>query len=141
MANITNAIPEIIPYFKSLTLLFQFFWIFWIITGPILLLTTTVIADTQTYEPPPEKGDVYVIINKTKFKKIVKLSVKWGKWYKSEKIDLSNHDGLVLHLNHFDNDSFPLTVITEGKIVNNYPIQSVNPPEEWNNKRYRKEWW
>ncbi|MDP3014797.1 MAG: hypothetical protein Q8M92_11180, partial [Candidatus Subteraquimicrobiales bacterium] len=81
-----------------------------------------------------------VVINKTIIKKRIDLSVEWGNWSKSEKIDLSDHDGLVLHLTHFNADSFALTVITEGKIIEG-PIQSATPPKEWNNTRYKRVWW
>lgn len=96
-------------------------------------------SNSRIFNPPSVKGDIYVIINRNS-EQIVSLTVDWGE-YKPPRteIDLSNYDGLVLHLRHMKDDSYPLKVITNGNIVTG-PYQG-NKPEEWNNNRYKTLAW
>lgn len=52
------------------------------------------------------------------------------------KIDLSNYDGLILHLKHTYDDSFVLKLATNGKLTTE-PYQGERP-KEWDNAKYKK---
>lgn len=116
-----------------------------------IIVTLPGLADSKTYTPPPQKGDIYVVIN---YKRgalnaaaTTNVSVKWGSFNKSDSITppkilpdkALSAKGFVLRLSHKKNDSLPLTVETDGRIVSG-PYQG-NPPAEWNNKDYKKESW
>ena len=89
------------------------------------------------YTPPPTTGDVYVVIDKKNDQ--IYLSAVWGPWEREEKIDLSNYDGLVLHLKHLKNDSVQLTIKTDGAFVKK-PYQG-EAPAEWDNEQYMNITW
>ncbi|MCB2263660.1 MAG: hypothetical protein LGR52_12120 [Candidatus Thiosymbion ectosymbiont of Robbea hypermnestra] len=127
MNEFLASIPVISPlfrYFHSLTWLFQLLWIFWAVLLFGLLFVTTAHADTRTYKPPPEVGEIYVVIDKTLVKKIIEVSIKWGDYKDSKEINLAGHDGCICVWQHMQPDSWPLEIRTNGKIING-PEQGV----------------
>jgi hypothetical protein len=96
---------------------------------------TPLLHPTVTFQPPPAKGDIYAVINKTTDESVA-LSLEWGTWKERRQIDLSNYDGLVLHLKHIDDDSFALKITTNGNVVKD-PYQG-EVPREWDNEKYKK---
>lgn len=112
----------------------------------ILALPLTIWADSRNYTPPPEKGNIWVIVRFTKGFGIVPMdtnvSIKWGNWQKSGKFHPGNSrtpkNGFVIKLRHSKNDSVPLTVNTDGRIVN---IFQGDPPGEWSDGNWHKDSW
>ena len=118
------------------------------------VLTLLVLADTRSYTPPPEKGDIYVVIRyKTAgsmggmYPQDTRVSINWGGYRRSEVIKPPKilpgraiaAKGFVLKLRHTKNDSITMTVDTDGQIING-PYQGA-PPREWNDRDFdRKPW-
>ena len=90
---------------------------------------------TVTFPPPAAKGDIYAVVTKD-IGDSVDLSLEWGKWNERITIDLSDYDGLVLHLKHIDDDSYPLKLTTNGNVVTE-PYQGESPIQ-WANEKYKK---
>lgn len=93
------------------------------------------VAITVTYRPPAIKGDIYAVINKNT-DQIIDIFLEWGMLNEKMKIDLSNYDGLILHLKHTYDDSFVLKLATNGKLTTE-PYQGERP-KEWDNAKYKK---
>lgn len=114
----------------------------------LLAVPLAVLADSQTYTPPAEKGKIYVLINFAGASGIVpkdlKVSVKWGGWQKSGAFNSGGgrtpKDGVIIRLNHTKNDSVPLTVSTsaEGSIANIY--QGGEPSQRSSGNWHYVEW-
>lgn len=110
----------------------------------LLAIPTVVWADTQTFHPPAEKGYIWVIIqHKKSFPPMdTKVSIKWGKWSKEASFSAArfrySYEGVVIRLTHSKDDSVPLTVSTDGTIVNIYqgdkPSQSGS--KTWDSKNW-----
>lgn len=116
-----------------------------------LIFALSCLADTKSYTPPPEKGDIYVVIQ---YKRgalnaaaTTRFSVRWGNFNRSDSVippkvlpgRALSAKGFVLRLSHKKNDSVQLTVDTDGRIVNG-PYQG-KPPSEWNNNDYKRVDW
>lgn len=84
------------------------------------------LADSRSFTPPPQKGTVYVIVrHKKAFPPMkTKISINWGSWSKSGPFDAAgfrySREGFIIRLDHKTNDSIPLTVTTDGYIVDIY---------------------
>lgn len=112
----------------------------------VLALPLTVWADSQTYTPPAQKGTIYVIVRFTKGLGVLpqdtNVSVRWGNWSKSGRLNpgggRTGKYGFVISLRHSKNDSVPITVNTDGRIVN---IYQGNPPSEWSDGNWHKASW
>jgi hypothetical protein len=104
----------------------------------------TVWADSKTYTPPAEKGEIWIVVRHKKSFPPGKtnVSVRWGSWSKSGRFDASagrySYEGIVIRLNHKKNDSVPLTVSTDGSIVNVY--QGGEPSQKGNSVWQYQEW-
>lgn len=124
---------------------------FWPLLAICLIVALPSFADTKSYMPPPERGEIYVVIH---YKRVAlnaagttRVSVKWGRFDKTDSITPPKlatsrpleAKGFVLRLSHKKNDSVRLTVETDGRIVNG-PYQG-NPPAEWNDKNYKQISW
>lgn len=105
-------------------------------------------AETRRYTPPPEKGYVYIVIEfKGQFprKQSTNVSISWGRWSKNKTVNpktfvLPNNipEGFVILLRHTKNDSIPIEVNTNGKILT---IYQGNPPSQWDKKGWSQEKW
>lgn len=108
------------------------------------LLPLNVWADSRTYTPPAEKGQIWIVIRHRKPYPPMdtKVSVNWGKWSKSASINpggfRSSYDGVVIQLKHSKNDSVPLTVSTDGSIVS---IFQGDAPSEASDSNWQKQSW
>lgn len=108
---------------------------FSLIVISLAAVPTTVWAETQSWTPPPEKGTVWVIVRFTKGYGIVptnhNVSIQWGNWQKSGVFRTGGRtpkEGFVIRLRHTKNDSVPITVSTDGRIVR---IYQGDAPREW----------
>lgn len=116
-----------------------------------LFVTLSGLADSKRYTPPPQKGEIYVVIN---YKRgalnaaaTTKVTVKWGDFNKSGSVTppkvlpgrALSAKGFVLRLSHKKDDSVPLTVETDGRIING-PYQGT-PPAEWKSSDYKQVSW
>lgn len=111
------------------------------------------VGDSQTYTPPPERGEIYVVVRYRlggmggMYAQPTSLSVSWGAFRKSGTIRppqvgpgrAMGAKGFVLKLRHTKNDSVALTVSTDGRIVQG-PYQG-GPPSEWNDGDYKRVEW
>jgi hypothetical protein len=115
---------------------------------PSISPESTALNSTQTplrwqssdFIPPSMPGDIYIIIRKTTAP-LVYVSVAWGSFGQQGSLDLSNYDGLVLHLRHFQSDSVRLTVKTNGDIVSIDQFGGGQYPGEWADPGYRQINW
>lgn len=107
----------------------------------------TIWADTQTYNPPPRKGIIYVVVkfkaynSKDLYPKTT-VSVKWGNFSRTKRYGTAmtiRTAGVVIALRHTNNDSVPLTVETDGEIQSIQ--QRDSPPAQWNSGMYQKDSW
>lgn len=119
------------------------------------LLASVIIAtgDSQTYNPPAERGEIYVVVRYRQggmggmYAQPTSLSVAWGAFRKSGSIRppqvlpgrAIGAKGFVLKLRHTKNDSVGLTVSTDGRISQG-PYQG-RPPSEWNDGDYAHVEW
>lgn len=112
------------------------------------------LADSRSYTPPAEKGDVYVVIRYRTagsmggmYAQRTSVSVTWGRYNRSGSVNPPQilpgravaAKGFVLKLRHTKNDSVQLTVETDGRIVQG-PYQG-DPPSEWNDGDYERIKW
>ncbi|MCU0691350.1 MAG: hypothetical protein MUF54_08110 [Polyangiaceae bacterium] len=120
--------------------------------GTVMVIASVALADSNTYTPPPQVGDVYTVI---KFKwggigttEDTKVSATWGSWSKSRTIPvikvpqhcgISRNAGFVLKLHHRKADKVPLTISTDGTIAR--PPMQGSPPPEWGKACYRQVSW
>lgn len=112
----------------------------------VAALPLTTLAESRTWTPPAEKGNVYVIVRFTKGGGVLpqdtNVSVRWGSWSKSGRFnpggDTLPKYGFVIKLRHTKNDSVPLTVSTDGRIEN---IYQGDPPAEWSSGTYHIKNW
>jgi hypothetical protein len=123
--------------------------------GLLMLLACAfaVVADNKSYTPPPERGEIYVVVRYRlggmggMYAQPTSLSVNWGKFNKSGTIKpplippdrAIGAKGFVLKLRHSKNDSIGLTVNTNGRITQG-PYQG-SAPSEWNDRDYAKVNW
>lgn len=120
-----------------------------LLTAVLLLsLPINLWADSSRYTPPAEKGDIYIVIEfKGQFprKQPTSVNISWGNWSRNRTVNpksfvLPNNipEGFVIHLRHTKNDSIPIEVSTEGRIIS---IYQGNPPSQWNKKGWSQENW
>jgi hypothetical protein len=121
----------------------------------LVLLQTFVVAfaDSQSYTPPPQRGDIYVVVRYRlggmggMYAQPTSLSISWGAFKKSDKIrppqvgpgKAMGAKGFVLKLRHTKNDSVELSVGTDGRITQG-PYQG-SPPSEWSDGDYSHVEW
>ncbi|QYO66692.1 hypothetical protein [Leptolyngbya sp. 7M] len=102
--------------------------------------------NSQIWTPPPRKGTVYVIVQFTKGMGITPIdtnvSIEWGNWRKSGRFNPSGgrtpKSGVVIKLQHTKDDSVPMTVRTDGRILR---IFQGDPPSEWSNGNWHTASW
>lgn len=112
----------------------------------VFALPQTAWANSQTFSPPPQKGTIYVVVRFTKGLGVLpqdsNISIRWGSWSKSGRFNpgggRTGKYGFVISLRHTKNDSIPLTVNTDGQIVN---IYQGDPPSEWSDGNWHKAGW
>lgn len=110
-------------------------------------LPVTVSADGRKYTPPPRKGTIYIVVNfkpyssrdQMKMDEKTKVSVKWGSYSRSAsygrgRLSLRLKDGFVVALRHMKDDSYQMSVESEGTIIS--VAQSDSPPSQWNDSKY-----
>ncbi|MBC7929140.1 MAG: hypothetical protein H7Z38_01070 [Rubrivivax sp.] len=117
-------------------------------------MTMIVLADSRSYTPPAEKGEIYVVIRYRTagsmggmYAQRTNVSVAWGRFNKSGSVNPPQvlpgraiaAKGFVLKLRHTKNDSVSLTVETDGRIVQG-PYQG-GAPSEWNDGDYKRVEW
>jgi hypothetical protein len=110
-------------------------------------LPLTVWADSRTYRPPAKRGTIYVVVdfkdyNSRDFYPKTTVSVKWGSFSRTKKFGTATTirtAGVVITLRHTKDDSVPLTVETDGRILSIQ--QSDSPPSQWNSGMYQKDNW
>lgn len=116
----------------------------------LVLLTPFVVAfaDSQSYTPPPQRGEIYVVVRYRlggmggMYAQPTSLSVSWGAFRKSGTIRppqvgpgrAMGARGFVLKLRHTKNDSVELSVGTDGRVTQG-PYQG-SPPGEWSDGDY-----
>lgn len=117
----------------------------------VLVLFASVLsalADSQTYTPPPQRGEIYVVVRYRlggmggMYAQPTSLSVSWGAFRKSGTIRppqvgpgrAMGAKGFVLKLRHTKTDSVELNVSTDGRIIQG-PYQGGSP-SEWNDGDY-----
>lgn len=116
----------------------------------LLGISLVVLADSQTYRPPAETGYIYTVINykRTSLRtETTNVSVRWGRYNKRDSVSppqvlpgrALSAKGFVLRLRHTKNDSEPLTVETDGRIIQG-PYQG-EPPSQWNDRDYKRVEW
>ena len=116
--------------------------------------TVVVLADSRTYTPPAEKGEIYVVIRYRTagsmggmYAQRTNFSVTWGRYNKSGSVAPPQvlpgraiaARGFVLKLRHTKNDSERLVIETDGRIVQG-PYQGA-APSEWNDEDYKRVEW
>jgi len=112
----------------------------------VFAMPLTVWADSRSYTPPAQKGNIYIVIRFTKGGGVLpqdtNVSIRWGNWSKSGRFNpgggRTGKDGFVIRLRHAKNDSVPLTVSTDGSIQN---IYQGDEPREWSNGNYHTASW
>jgi hypothetical protein len=125
-----------------------------VVVALIIAATGVVLADSRTYTPPAEKGDIYVVIRYRTagsmggmYAQRTSLSVAWGRYNKSGSVNPPQvlpgraiaAKGFVLKLRHTKNDSVQLAVETDGRIVQG-PYQGTAPSERNDGDYKRVEW-
>ncbi len=116
----------------------------------VSLLPTGVWAETRRYKPPPQKGDIYMVIRYKAYnsrdaglKTSTTVSVNWGNYKRKGNVPRPAFDmqarGFVLKLRHLNNDSIEMTVETDGTFIT-APYQG-NPPPEWNDRNFKRVEW
>lgn len=118
--------------------------------GSLLCISWVAFADSRTYRPPAETGYIYAVITykRTALRtETTNVSVRWGGYNRSGSVSppqvlpgrALSAKGFVLRLKHAKNDSVPLTVETDGRLIQG-PYQG-NPPAQWNDGDYRHIEW
>ena len=115
----------------------------------LIILPVSALADSRSYTPPARKGYVYIVIRyKSLTGQDTNVSVRWGGYSRSGRFTPARAllpgrgipSGFVLRLEHKKNDSIPIDVETDGRILS--IAQSDQPPSEWSNKAdYKQETW
>ncbi len=110
----------------------------------VLALPLTVLANSQSFTPPAEKGTIYVIMKyrQTFGPQATQISINWGAYSNSDTINPPQKglfpgsavpEGFVIRLKHKKADSIRLDASSNGYIQNIY--QGGEPSE-----CSRKEW-
>lgn len=123
-----------------------------LITG-VVLAAAVAAADSNSYTPPPERGDIYIVIRYRQggmggmYPQRTRVAVSWGRWNKSDSVippqippnRAFGAKGFVLKVRHTKIDSFPLTVETDGRIEQG--LYQGEAPSQWRESGYaRLEW-
>jgi hypothetical protein len=113
-----------------------------------IALPVSVLADSRTYTPPPRKGVIFVVVrlkgySSRDFRRSTQVSIKWGSYYRSKRFpgvtSIRPIVGVVIRLRHDNNDSVPLTVETDGQIVQ--IEQTSRPPSQWTDSSWEQTDW
>lgn len=100
--------------------------------------------DSQTYTPPARPGSIYIVVrHKKSFPPMkTRISIRWGTWSRSGNFDAAgfrySREGFVIRLDHKKADSVPVTVNTDGHIVN---IHQGPPPPQKGDKLWEYAEW
>ena len=113
----------------------------WLIIAAVPVAT---FADSQVYSPPPQKGNIFIVVrHKKSFPPMkTRTSVRWGSWSKSGTFDAAgwrySREGFVIRLDHKKNDSVPITVNADGSIMS---IYQGEPPSQSGDKLWEYVEW
>jgi hypothetical protein len=102
------------------------------------LYSSVALADSRSYRPPAQTGDVYIVINykKTSLRtETTNVTVSWGRYRRGGSVSppqipagrALSAKGFVFHLRHTKNDSKSMTVETDGRMIQG-PYQG-GPPQ------------
>lgn len=116
----------------------------------VSLLPSNIWAETRRYTPPPQRGDIYMVIRYKAYnsrdlglKTSTTVNVSWGSYKRKRQVSRPAFNvqaqGFVLKLRHLNNDSVEMTVETDGTFIT-VPYQG-NPPPQWNDDNFKKEEW
>ena len=114
----------------------------------VCVLPFTVWADTRRYTPPPRKGVIFVVVrfkgySSTDIRRSTKVSVSWGGYNRSDRFSGSKGGrpllGVVIRLRHDNNDSVPMTVETDGQILQ--LEQTTRSPAQWTDSSWHTTDW
>ncbi len=94
---------------------------------------------TVTYTPPALPGHIYMVVRKSE--PSVVLSYSWGTAQNKGTMDVSRHQGVVLRLQHFKRDAIPISIRSNGKIIQIRQYQKGSHPTEWNSIKFLKIEW
>lgn len=129
-------------------------WLLTLLVTSVLSLSILALAESSTYTPPAERGDIYVVVRYRTagsmggmYAQRTSLSVSWGRYNRSDSVNPPQvlpgraiaAKGFVLKLRHTKNDSVPLTINTDGRITQG-PYQG-EPPSEWGDGDYKHVEW
>jgi hypothetical protein len=114
----------------------------------LCVIPTSTLADTRSYTPPPRKGVIFVVVrfkgySSTDIRRSTKVSVKWGGYNRSGRFSGTKGGrallGVVIRLRHDNNDSVPLTIDTEGQILQ--LEQTTRSPSQWTDPSWETTDW
>lgn len=116
------------------------------LTVVMTLCASVAMANSKTFTPPSNKGDIYVVCN-YKMSSIglpqkTSVSIRWGGWIKNDTVNVYTvygMQGFIVKLKHKKNDSYPLSFSTSGTIVRG-PYQG-SAPSEWGRTGWKKYEW
>jgi hypothetical protein len=91
---------------------------------------------SKGYRPPSVPGDIYIVARKTSKGQLSYIKVEWGEWQLKEPIEVIGKEGIVLRLKHTKPDSYPLTVTTDGEILDLKQYQNGEAPKQWADPQY-----
>lgn len=107
----------------------------------LLFIARAAFADSATYTPPPETGDIYIVI---KYVQTIlntdtdtQVTVNWGAynhtatisppWFPKGECNTPGVCGFIIKLKHKKADDITMTVTTNGQIMEP-PMQGSAPP-------------
>ena len=115
----------------------------------VMLVPSSVWADTYRYDPPPRVGTIYIVVQFKPYKTgdvnpKTNVSVRWGNYSTSKSygrgmLSVRLKTGFIITLRHTKNDSIPMTVTSEGEIEKVEQLDS--PPRQWSDSKYDKYNW
>ena len=113
------------------------------------VLPISVMADTQTKNPPKKPGVIFVVIRGKGYdsgstRHSTRVSVTWGSFRKSQRFPsvgraLRLSVGVVIRLRHDNSDSVPITVDTDGQIE--FFEQTARSPKQWTDSNWEQVDW
>jgi hypothetical protein len=118
-------------------------------TACLLAVPFSTFADTRSYTPPPRKGVIFIVVklrgyDSSRGGHSTNVSVRWGSYSRSKNFPSVSRSlkitvGVVIRLRHDNNDSVPLTVSTDGQIIQ--LEQTSRSPSQWNDPNWEQTDW
>lgn len=114
----------------------------------LLATPLSTFADSRSYRPPPQKGVIFVVIrakgyDSTSIRHSTKVAIRWGSYARSTRFPSITRSrpalGMVIRLRHDNNDSVPITVDTDGQVLQ--LEQTSRSPSQWTDQNWEQADW